>query len=73
MLEEADRKAEDLEREASNNNNLNARRRAGPRVQEITKNGPNLSCLLTQMNKDMALKSHNLYEIGGNIGKFDLI
>ncbi|CAG7826136.1 unnamed protein product [Allacma fusca] len=68
LLEEADRKAEDLEREASNNNNLNARRRAGPRAQELNKNGPNLSCLLTQMNRDMALKTHSLYEIGGNIG-----
>ena len=99
MLEEADRKAEYLEREGNNsttttttgagvppslgpgnvnsnnnnnNNNVNGNRRraGGPRGQEINKNGPSLSCLLTQVNRDVALKTHSLYEMGGNIGKF---
>jgi len=97
LLEEADRKAEYLEREGTggaggvsgggpssssggpsgsgnpnNNNNLNGgnRRRAGPRGQEINQNGPSLSCLLTQVNRDVALKTHSLYEMGGNIGEF---
>lgn len=95
LLEEADKKAESLEKEAGNsgfaqgsgngagsavasgaNNSSNAnqgvngavRRRQVPRAAEINKNGPNLSCLLTRMNPDMALKTHALYEIGGNIG-----
>lgn len=102
LLEEADRKAEYLEREGSfgpaaptvlptlgngqntnpsstssqnhhngpvNVNNGINRRRAGPRAAaEINKSGPNLSCLLTQVTRDMALKTHSLYEIGGNIG-----
>lgn len=81
LLEEADKKAESLEREGGNvlsqngsSNNVQGgngavRRRQAPRSQEINKNGPNLSCLLTRMNPDMALKTHALYEIGGNIGK----
>ncbi|ODM98634.1 Rho GTPase-activating protein 18 [Orchesella cincta] len=80
LLEEADKKAESLEKEAGNglpqpgNNNVNqgvngaVRRRQVPKAAEINKNGPNLSCLLTRMNPDMALKTHALYEIGGNIG-----
>lgn len=81
LLEEADKKAESLEKEAVNcsahlgsNSTANqggngaVRRRQAPRAQEINKNGPNLSCLLTRMNPDMALKTHALYEIGGNIG-----
>jgi len=84
LLEEADRKAEYLEREGNNisstavgvvgnaggNDNVNPgnRRRVLPRGQEINKNGPSLSCLLTQVNRDVSLKSHSLYEIGGNIG-----
>jgi len=82
LLEEADRKAESLEREGlhgghggngvMNQGNANGavRRRPLPRSQDLNKNGPNLSCLLTQMNPDIALKTHSLYEIGGNIGKY---
>jgi hypothetical protein len=83
LLEEADRKAESLEKEGlqngghGSNGNINqgnangaVRRRPLPRAQELNKNGPNLSCLLTQMNPDIALKTHSLYEIGGNIGEF---
>lgn len=79
MLEEADRKAEILEKEGTphgGNTNINqanangvVRRRQIPRSQDVNnKNVPNLSCLLTQMNPDIALKTHSLYEIGGNIG-----
>lgn len=31
----------------------------------------NLSCLLTTADPDLALQTHFLYEIGGNIGKHD--
>jgi len=81
LLEEADRKAESLEKEglqngsnngcsAINQGNANGvvRRRPVPRSQDATNKVPNLSCLLTQMNPDIALKTHSLYEIGGNIG-----
>lgn len=35
---------------------------------ELAPNG-NLSCLLATADNDMALRTHFLYEMGGNIGK----
>lgn len=34
---------------------------------ELAPNG-NLSCLLSTADEDMALKTHFLYEVGGNLG-----
>lgn len=87
LLEEADRKAESLEKEELQNGSTHhggngnliqgngvVRRRPIPRMQDVSnKNVPNLSCLLTQMNPDIALKTHSLYEIGGNIGEWFIV
>lgn len=69
LLEEADRKAESLEKEGLQNgsshvnvnmnqgNGVGIRRRPVPRTQDVSnKNVPNLSCLLTQMNPEVKSK-----------------
>lgn len=75
LLEEAERKAEDLEKERKPLGGVGSpgghgNRRRGVGRGEFGKNpqGPGLSCLLAQINKDSSLKSHVLFEVGGNIG-----
>lgn len=74
MLEEAEKKVEYLEQENALGHGANingvGRRRQLPKAQDLTKGmGPNLSCLLSKTTADVILKTHALYEIGGNIGK----